>query len=145
MRFQPGDHLRTSRWGYHHHGVFMGYDGETGEPEVVHFSHPPGEFWGDRTVRRDPLKYFNNGRPAEVVDHPNALPRAEILKRALAWVSTEGGDFNIGANNCEHFANRCVDGKHYSRQVARVHIVFFITAFLMLLAGVGLIGRECKA
>ena len=35
----------------------------------------------------------------------------------------EGG-YHILYNNCEHFANECVTGKHYSEQVEGVRELF---------------------
>jgi hypothetical protein len=73
-----GAHLKTSRPGYTHHGIYVG-DGY-----VVHYSGLSG-FWHCGPVEEVPLSQFAIGRPMQVVnlDQGSYSPQ-EIVRRARA-------------------------------------------------------------
>ena len=79
------------------------------------------------TVLSTDLASFRNGgscetavfTPEEAANHPTP---AEAVATARSRMG-EGG-YHILYNNCEHFANECVTGKHYSEQVEGVRDLF---------------------
>lgn len=115
--YVAGDHLYFSGAfrvpALFHHGVYVG-DGQ-----VVHF-------WGrmpyksDARVMAVPVAVFeqlakNVGSRVLVLNVASRLPRDKTVRRALSRVG-EGG-YNVATNNCEHFANWCVQGVAYSAQI----------------------------
>jgi hypothetical protein len=104
---QPGDHIKTARTGYEHHGIYVG------ENEVIHYS-------GDKTksgatIRRDTLGVFSQGRPVEVVMYGLRFGGTEAVSRAVSRLEENG--YSLVGNNCEHFARWCVTGDRESEQV----------------------------
>lgn len=96
-----------------HHGVYVG------NGQVVHF-------WGrvmyksDARVMSVPLTEFEGlansvGSKVVVLNVASRLPRDETVRRALSRVGAAG--YNVVTNNCEHFANWCVQGVAYSAQL----------------------------
>jgi hypothetical protein len=106
-----GAHLTTSRRGYTHHGVYVGGG------RVVHYSGLSG-FWQCGPVEEVSLARFANGRPVQIVDHPEAqYAPEEIVQRARSRLGEN--DYRLLTNNCEHFCNWCVSGVSRSDQVER--------------------------
>ncbi|MGD0504117.1 MAG: lecithin retinol acyltransferase family protein [Steroidobacteraceae bacterium] len=106
-----GAHLTTSRWGYSHHGVYVGHG------RVVHYSGLSG-FWQCGPVEEVSLSRFANGHPVRVVDQlePQYLPE-ETVRRARSRLGEN--DYRLLTNNCEHFCNWCRSGVSRSEQVER--------------------------
>jgi lecithin:retinol acyltransferase len=104
-----GAHLITSRWGYSHHGVYVG------RGRVVHYAGLSG-FWHCGPVEEVSLSRFANGRAVRVVDHfePHYSPE-ESVRRARSRLGES--DYRLLSNNCEHFCNWCLSGVSRSDQV----------------------------
>jgi hypothetical protein len=117
-----GAHLTTSRWGYSHHGVYVG------QGRVVHYSGFSG-FWQCGPVEEVSLSRFANGHPVHVLDplEPLYSPE-EIVRRARSRLGEN--DYRLLTNNCEHFCNWCRSGVSRSEQVEkRLTLRFFGTLF----------------
>jgi Lecithin retinol acyltransferase len=106
-----GAHLVTPRSAYAHHGVYVGAG------TVVHYSGFPCH-WRRGPVEEISLEMFAHGhrvcvRPAR----PNALPCADIVRRALSQLGENR--YRFFSNNCEHLSEWCVNGERRSPQVDR--------------------------
>ena len=120
-----GSMIRVESGSIHHYGVYVS------DSEVIQFGLAPilrpGQKDSDVTVLSTDLIAFLNGgdcetavfTPEETATHPTP---AEAISTARSRMG-EGG-YHILYNNCEHFANECVTGKHYSQQVDRVREMF---------------------
>jgi hypothetical protein len=106
-----GAHLTTSRFGYDHHGVYVG------RGQVVHYSGLSG-FWQCGPVEEVSLSRFVGGHPVRIVPHPeSASSPEEIVRRARSRLGED--DYRLLTNNCEHFCNWCLSGISRSAQVER--------------------------
>ncbi|MDO5351781.1 MAG: lecithin retinol acyltransferase family protein [Succinatimonas sp.] len=102
MLYALGDHLKSPRFGYTHHAIYIG-DGY-----VVENTRE-----GTNLVS---LEEFSKGHIIEVVVHKDrAFDRQESCKRALQCVGED--KYNLINYNCEHFVNWCINGKYQSTQV----------------------------
>lgn len=102
-RLQPGTHLRAGRTGYDHHGIYVG-------------NHRVISYLNDTGVTQTSYETFAAGDPVYVVEHDDRrYSYDEIARRAEQRLGED--DYNVAFNNCEHFANWCVTGKEYSKQV----------------------------
>ena len=120
-----GSMIRVQAGSIHHYGVYVSPD------EVIQFGLAPAlrphQRDADVTVLSTDLASFRNGgscetavfTPEEAANHPTP---AEAVATARSRMG-EGG-YHILYNNCEHFANECVTGKHYSEQVEGVREMF---------------------
>jgi hypothetical protein len=105
---KQGDHVKTARTGYEHHGIYVG------NGEVIHYSGDKANKRG-ATIRRDTIEKFAQGRAVEVVSYGQRLRGTEAVRRAETRLGENG--YNLFGNNCEHFARWCVTGDHESEQV----------------------------
>src|SRR5580693_5896578 len=104
-----GSHIVTPRWGYLHHGIYVG-DGK-----VVHYA---GLCYG---IHRGPveevtLSRFASGRLVRIVSDgvPNFDPE-ETVRRARSRLGEDR--YRLLTNNCEHFCEWCLRGTPRSLQV----------------------------
>lgn len=116
-----GSMIRVQAGSIHHYGVYLSHD------EVIQFglapNRRPDQKDADVRVLATSLTDFQNGEvletavftPEESADHPTP---AEAIATARRRLGEDG--YHILYNNCEHFANECVTGKHYSEQVEGV-------------------------
>ena len=105
MPYAPGSHLVSSRFGYTHHGIYVG------NGEVVHYLLDEG-------VTLTDLEEFSCGNAVRVRTHPGApYSGEECARRALSRLGED--EYNLVFNNCEHFATWCATGKKRSPQVER--------------------------
>lgn len=111
MTSQPpplGSHLKSSRRGYAHHGIYVGHG------RVIHYAG-----WANNRatgpVEETDLDSFTQGNGYSVVHHEHADPPQVIVARARQRLGET--DYNVVSNNCEHFCNSCVKDDHHSRQV----------------------------
>ena len=105
----PGTHLSAPRWGYRHHGLYVG-DGR-----VLHYRGM------SRWLRRGPveevsLEQFAGGRGITVVAAP--APGLDV-RAAIARARSRLGEdrWRLWSNNCEHFVTWCLEGTPHSEQV----------------------------
>lgn len=120
--FARGDHLRSPRTGYTHHGICIG-DGL-----VIHYAGFAREM-ASGAIEIASLDEFAGGNPVEVVPHPSRRhSRSESVDRAFRRLGEDW--YNLVLNNCEHFVNWCIDGEHASPQVARAAHVLMPPGFV---------------
>ena len=103
-----GAHLVTPRFGYLHHGVYVGCG------RVVHYAAFAYQ-WRRGPVEEVSLSRFAHGhsiwvRPAG----PDGLRLEEIVRRARSRLGESR--YRLLSNNCEHLAEWSVRGRHRSRQ-----------------------------
>ena len=120
-----GSMIRVESGSIHHYGVYVS------DREVIQFGLAPilrpGQKDSDVTVLSTDLVAFLNGgacetavfTPEETATHPTPEKAVSTARSRMG----EGG-YHILYNNCEHFANECVTGKHYSAQVDGVREMF---------------------
>jgi len=122
----PGDHVKAIGPWFDHHGIYVG------NQRVAELAKP-GQGGRARLV---PWEKFSNGRRVEVVDHPNGLPPAEVLRNVFEtrrWPSYRLVDWN-----CEHFATWCATRNSRSQQIEAVRET--IAVGVGIVAFVGVIG-----
>jgi hypothetical protein len=106
---QPGAHIGTPRFGYTHHGIYVG-DGR-----VVQYGGLA------RGVHREPveevtLEHFADGHALWTVnDQASCFERDEVVRRARSRVGE--ARYRLLTNNCEHFCQWCLCAQHRSYQV----------------------------
>ena len=107
---EVGDHLRTPRLGYWHHGIYVG-DGR-----VIQYAGMSTVFVNDGPVEETSLDAFRAGATYEVVPHPRRrFSPEESVARARSRVGEQ--HYGLAGNNCEHFVSWCIQGDHQSSQV----------------------------
>ena len=107
-----GAHLITPRFGYAHHGVYVGAG------SVVHYA-AFAYHWHRGPVEETSLSSFAHGRPVWVRPAGrDALRCEEIVRRARSRLGEN--HYRLLSNNCEHFSEWCVHGEHRSPQVERL-------------------------
>jgi hypothetical protein len=110
---QPGAHLVTPRFGYEHHGIYVG------NGRVVHYAGLSRALLLRGPVQEVSLEEFADGRAVSIKSRP--LPRfapAEIVARARSRLGENR--YRLTSNNCEHFCEWCLSGESRSEQVERV-------------------------
>ena len=106
----PGDHLIASDTLHTHHGVYLGPD------QVAQYGADD-----DKRLARVEIvseEAFAHGRPVYVLQRPATFGADEIRRRVESRLGEQ--DYSLFGNNCEHFVNWCLTGRHESRQVDRV-------------------------
>ena len=104
-----GSQIVTPRWGYLHHGIYVG-DGK-----VVHYA---GLCFG---IHRGPveevtLSRFAGGRLVWIrSDGASMFDPQETVRRARSRLGEDR--YRLLTNNCEHFCEWCLRGTPRSRQV----------------------------
>ena len=120
-----GDMIRVKSGTVYHYGVYVSDD------EVIQFGLAPAA----RPALKDSevevlstdIDTFLSGQFLEVAEFDRKEkktppPPDEVIAKARARMGERG--YHILYNNCEHFANECVTGKHYSQQVDGVREMF---------------------
>jgi hypothetical protein len=107
-----GAHLTTPRFGYTHHGIYIGAG------RVVHYAGL------SRSLARGPVEVvtlarFAGGRGI-VVDRGAAARFApeQVVARAVSRLGEDR--YRLATNNCEHFCTWCRSGDGRSEQVERL-------------------------
>ena len=107
-----GAHLITPRFGYAHHGVYVGAG------TVIHYA-AFAYHWRRGPVEQVSISSFAHGHPVWVRPAGrNALRCEEIVRRARSRLGEN--HYRMLSNNCEHLSEWCVHGKHRSPQVDRL-------------------------
>lgn len=111
MDFKIGDHLVSPRMyhSYTHHGLYIGKN------EVIHYSgFADGMKRGK--IERASIQEFANGHSIRIEKHKN---RKYTEEKSIDRAESRLGEdwYNVLFNNCEHFVNWCIEGKHESVQV----------------------------
>jgi len=103
-----GVHIKSSRGIYSHHGIYIG------NGEVIHYSGF-SEILKDGQIEKISLNVFSGRTGYEIIKHNNVkYSNSEIVKRAKSRLGEDA--YHIISNNCEHFVNWCIEGKHFSKQ-----------------------------
>ncbi|MBC3385478.1 lecithin retinol acyltransferase family protein [Pseudomonas sp. SWRI179] len=103
-----GAHLISPRGFYLHHGIYLG------DLKVAHYSGFSGSLRSGPIEVID-LEHFAHGKPVWIAQEPYEFSNDEVVRRALSRIGENR--YRILSNNCEHFCNWCISGKHYSAQV----------------------------
>lgn len=106
---ERGDHLVSPRFGYDHHGLYLG------DNEVIHYSGFSDAF-DKGSIEITSLENFEQDKGSRVEDH--LCPIFDVDERINRAYSKLGEDsYNLLFNNCEHFVTWCIFGTHSSDQV----------------------------
>lgn len=100
-----GSHLITPRFGYQHHGIYIG------NQQVIHFT-------STGKVERISLDEFTDNNGYAIHPFHSKFSRNEIVERAASRLGDD--NYNVVFNNCEHFCNWCIHDEHRSQQVRNV-------------------------
>ena len=137
-QLKAGDHLITERFGYTHHGIYLGKN------KVIHYS---GLAAGLRAgpVEVTDLIVFSQGKRTYVQQHESRkFSHRQTIKRARSRLSED--KYNLLLNNCEHFINWCIYGKASSPQVTNVvKYALSITMMNNTLSSMSVVGLGLKA
>lgn len=110
-----GAHLVTSRMGYSHHGIYVGYD------RVVHYSGLADGF-DTGPVEEVSLYEFLVGNSYSIKSHENPkFDGNEIARRAQSRIGENL--YCLFSNNCEHFCEWCINNDHDSGQVTNGTVI----------------------
>lgn len=112
VAFALGAHLVTPRFGYEHHGIYVG------NGKVVHYAGLSRALLLRGPVEEVTLEQFADGHAIATKNRP--LPRfapEEIVARARARLGEDR--YRLTSNNCEHFCEWCLSGESRSEQVER--------------------------
>ena len=102
---------------FQHHGIDMG-DGT-----AIHFTNGRSGVAGPRRdtsefrIMRTPMSVVTgDGKDRlHVVSHGKSVDSDRVAQRAESQIGRDG--YHLAFDNCEHFANWCVTGKHDSHQI----------------------------
>ena len=104
-----GSHLVTPRWGFAHHGIYVGGG------KVVHYGTYEGHLFRG-PVQEVSLDSFSRGHAVWVRAHERArFGHTHAIRRARSRVGENC--YRLLTNNCEHFCEWCLQGEHRSYQV----------------------------
>jgi hypothetical protein len=109
MTYALGDHLMSSRFGYTHHGIYIGDD------KVIHYSGL-AEGLNAGPIEITTLEAFAAGRKIRVRRYRESkYSGAVAVERAHTRLNEDR--YDLQANNCEHFCTWVRTGHHVSSQV----------------------------
>ncbi|XP_065854175.1 protein LEAD-SENSITIVE 1-like [Euphorbia lathyris] len=137
LQLKEGDHIFRQSGVYSHHGIYVGDVG--GVKYVIHYTSTANKicvrsraeksdclvcgFKGNQQqlgVIKTCLACFLLDGSVKVKGHRNSKPCHEVLKLADQLLIRGFGNYDLVANNCEHFANFCKTGNRSSDQVEQV-------------------------
>ncbi|MCA1993005.1 MAG: lecithin retinol acyltransferase family protein [Coleofasciculus sp. S288] len=98
-----GDHIYIDYGFYSHHGI------DCGDGTVIHFSKKKGR------VSQDTIHSFACGNRIYTKQGKHRYSPEQVVQRAKSKLGET--EYNLGLNNCEHFATWCHSGQHHSKQV----------------------------
>jgi len=128
-----GAHLVTPRFGYNHHGIYVGDD------KVVHYSG------FCRGLHRGPVEestvaQFSSGNAVWIAQVASTRYSGdEVARRARSRLGENR--YRLLTNNCEHFCAWCLDGISRSEQVRQylrhpAGVLRAAASFLMVRVGI---------
>jgi hypothetical protein len=107
-----GTHLVTPRFGYRHHGIYIG------NGEVLHYAGL-SEWWHIGPVEKISLDHFSSRHAVWVKEHPKAKYKgAAVVARAYSRLGER--NYSLFNNNCEHLCTWSIDDVSHSEQVAEL-------------------------
>ena len=108
-----GDHVYVYRFLYSHHGI------DCGDGTVIHFSGEPGlrfkKSKAEAAITRSSMDEFLKGGKLRIRDYGFRDDAETTVARAESELGSKA--YDLGKNNCEHFAAWCCTGKRASEQV----------------------------
>lgn len=107
-----GSHIKTSRSGYSHHGIYCG------NGKVIHYSGFAQALKKGALEVTTLERFLGSETKCYIVQYPShklMYSKSEIVVRAFSRLGENS--YNLAFNNCEHFATWCVTGKNESKQV----------------------------
>ncbi|PWJ44507.1 lecithin retinol acyltransferase family protein [Sediminitomix flava] len=123
-----GKHIYIKKSWYTHHGIGVG-DGK-----VIHYAGYLGD-WEAGPVSVVSLEEFSEGMEIYIRDDDaRTYDPMEAVKRAFSRIGEDG--YSLWGNNCEHFVEWCISGKHESTQVQKVGFGLLSSAVLLVFAAV---------
>ena len=114
-----GQHLfiKKASGSYTHHGLGVG------ENRVIHYSGLANDLKTPGVVEELTLKEFSQGKEIHVKPHlERTYQDEEAIIRAYLRLGEE--QYHILHNNCEHFVEWCISGRHQSRQSQRGKLLY---------------------
>ena len=109
-----GQHLfiKKASGSYTHHGLGIC------DNKVIHYSGLANDLKTSGVIEELTLEEFAQGKEIHIKPHPDREYQAdEAVIRAYLRLGEE--QYHILHNNCEHFVEWCISGKHQSRQSQR--------------------------
>lgn len=114
-----GQHLyiKKASGSFTHHGLGIGED------KVIHYSGLANNLSTPGVVEEITLEEFAQGKEIHLKPH---LERVYKVDEAIirAYLRLGEAKYHILHNNCEHFVEWCISGKHKSRQSQRGKILY---------------------
>jgi hypothetical protein len=98
-----GDHIYVNYSVYSHHGI------DCGDGTVIHYRKI------NATISRTSWDEFANGKEVFLKEYIESDLPDVVIRRAESRLGEEV--YDVGSNNCEHFATWCKTGIHISEQV----------------------------
>jgi hypothetical protein len=118
---RPGDFVLGRRCFYEHAGIFIGND------EIVHFSASEtadGKFKGVAKIMKTSWAKFCTDQTKSIRVLFNVLRHKkleEVVETAIQSIGTEKGQYSLIGNNCQHFANYCLNGEKNCPEFAKLY------------------------
>ena len=106
--YQPADHIKVTRTGYEHHGIYIG------DNYVIEFGASSLSDMKNAEIQKVTLEEFANGATIKKVRSLLFFPDEDVIKRAISKIGSK--NYHLTQNNCEHFANWCRSGIKFSFQ-----------------------------
>ena len=104
-----GDHLVSKRFGYTHHGIYIGHN------KVIHYAGFCEGFKAGKVEIAD-FETFSQKQKTYIKSHSKAKYSVkQIVDRAQSRLGED--KYHLISNNCEHFVYWCIYGEHKSQQI----------------------------
>lgn len=114
-----GQHLfiKKASGTYTHHGLGLGND------RVIHYSGLANDFVTEGVIEEISMDEFCEGKKVNIKPH---LDRAFDFEETIIRAGLRLGEtqYHILHNNCEHFVEWCITGKHQSDQSTRGKLLY---------------------
>ncbi|MEM8677141.1 MAG: lecithin retinol acyltransferase family protein [Cyanobacteria bacterium P01_G01_bin.67] len=93
-------------------GLYKHYGIDCGDGTVIHYRKP------SETIERTSWATFSRGNPVYTAEYSDGFGFIPDVVVARAESRLGEREYNLIANNCEHFANWCKTGNSHSKQVS---------------------------
>ena len=114
-----GQHLfiKKASGTYTHHGLGLGDD------RVIHYSGLSTDLTTEGVIEEISLDEFSQGKEINVKPHLDRkhTPEATIIRAGLRVGEAQ---YHILHNNCEHFVEWCIVGRHQSNQSTKGKLIY---------------------
>lgn len=114
-----GQHLfvKKASGAYTHHGLGLGDD------RVLHYSGLANDLATEGVIEEISLEEFSEGKEIKIKPH---LDRIHTVDASIVRAGLRIGEkqYHILHNNCEHFVEWCITGKHQSNQSTRGKFIY---------------------